>query len=94
MMAALIQSFRRLIQERVTPQDEAIAAVEDEPDQITAEEFRKQRSAENMLILARNDKRLPQEVRDIMVSSLEKGFPEEYKDLLSSYYYAVLKEEE
>ncbi len=93
LMAASIQNFRRLLEERVAPPEEVIVA-EAEPEQISAEEFMEQRSAENMLELAKKDERLPEDVRRIMISSLEKGFSEEYRDLLSSYFYAVLKEEE
>jgi len=46
------------------------------------------------MALLKKDTQLPKEIRDIMIKSLEKGFPEKYKELLSAYYASILQKKE
>jgi hypothetical protein len=39
------------------------------------------------------DTKLPPEVRDIMVRSLNRDFPPRYRDLLAAYYASFVSEE-
>jgi len=41
----------------------------------------------------KEDKRMPPEVRDIMLRALSKEFPAKYKEMLAAYYASFVGEE-
>ena len=88
-IATIILNLKTLLEER---EKQAVVAVKEAEDmeQKTQEEFEQERSAEHMMKILKADTTMPDEVKNIMLRALEKGFPDKYKDLLSAYYAAIL----
>lgn len=94
LMASIIQKMRTLLEEREKAAVEVAKKDEEEPEQITLEDFKKQRSAEYLTKLLKEDTQLPEEIRNIMLKALKKGFPDKYRDLLAAYYASILQRKE
>ncbi len=84
-----IQSLRDLLEDRVKPKVEL--AVQEKPTTITPEEFAKLTSRESLAERLKDESSLPPELRAMMLRSLEKKFPEKYRELLRAYYASFVK---
>lgn len=84
-----IQSLRDLLEERVKPVVELAAT--DTSTTITPEEFAKLTSRETLAERLKDETSLPPELRQMMLRSLEKEFPEKYRDLLRAYYASFIR---
>ncbi len=88
-IANIILNLKTLLEEREKQVVVAVKKPED-MEQKTQDQFEKERSAEHMMEILKADTTMPDEVKNIMLRALEKGFPDKYKDLLSAYYAAIL----
>ncbi len=84
-----IGSLRDLLEERVKPKVEL--AVTEKPTTITPKEFAKLTSRESLADRLKDETSLPPELRELMLRSLEKKFPEKYRELLRAYYASFVK---
>ncbi|MFT5525249.1 MAG: hypothetical protein ACI9HK_003216, partial [Pirellulaceae bacterium] len=87
-----IQSLRDLLEQRVQPKAEL--AVAEQPTVITPEEFAKLTSRESLAESLKDESSLPPELRKMMLLSLEKKFPDKYRQLLKAYYASFVKRSE
>ncbi len=86
-LAAALQNLRDLLEERVQPKAESVAARKiEEPIKISAEDFAKTNSREALAARLKNDASLPPEIRAKMIEALSKEFPARFKQLLTAYY--------
>jgi len=87
-----IRSLSDLLGEREQPAI-AVAATQPTQQRMTLEEWQKLRSPEALRERLKDDRRLPPEVREIMLKSLGREFPAKYRELLSAYYGSFIGEE-
>lgn len=83
-MAAVVQSLRDLLDERVRPEPAVVQ--NSQPRSVSPEEFQKLISREHLAARLRDEAGLPPEVRRRMVRALQREFPEKYRQLLQAYY--------
>jgi len=87
-LTSTIQSLRDLLEERIQPKVELAAKKQ---TTITTEEFAKFTSRETLAERLKDDSSLPPELRAMMLRSLDKKFPEKYRQLLRAYYASFVK---
>ncbi len=90
--AQVLRNLKDLLGEREKAMVIA-AAPATQPKTLTLEEWQKLRTPEALRAQLQTDKKLPAEVREIMLRSLSKDFPPKYRDLLAAYYASFVAEE-
>jgi hypothetical protein len=88
-----IMNLRNLLEERVRPPVVVKEPGVGEEPKITMQEWERLHSPEFLREKLKEDKRIPPEVRDIMLRALSKEFPPKYKEMLAAYYASFLSEE-
>ena len=84
-----MQALRDMLEQRVQPKVEAVSSKQ--RPTMTPEEFEKLTSRETLTERLKNESSLPPEMRKLMLRSLEKDFPEKYRELLRAYYASFIK---
>jgi len=89
---ATLGALKDLLGERVKPKVAKVAGETEKTPEITLEQWEKMRTPEFLRERLKGNRKLPPEVRDIMLKALSKKFPEKYKDLLADYYASFIGE--
>jgi hypothetical protein len=93
LLAQAMRDLRDLLEER---ERDAVAIEAEQPiefKQISEEEFQRMREAPYLRERIASGSGIPDEVRAIMLRSLQKEFPAKHKDLIAAYYASFLDRE-